>query len=204
MQNYIMNFRVTELKTLLLFAQKNRSGKKQELQNRALGLLTKGHLSVSIENKIRELNRQQEASKPSSHNDSQASEISSSCYQAHQPKKSSSSSFNFGNHHHSTPTRSSRSSHSSNHKSSATSNDYYSSMPRAINFDYSGSSNSNSKSYISSPSFPQQASLPYPVLADVKFKSLPFYDILEDLLRPVTLSKLINPIRFPLKNITIK
>lgn len=39
LQNMILNFRVSELQVLLGFAGRNKSGKKQELQQRALELV---------------------------------------------------------------------------------------------------------------------------------------------------------------------
>lgn len=52
----IMNFRVSELQVLLGFAGRNKSGKKQELQLRALDLLRASHMT-SILVKIRELHK---------------------------------------------------------------------------------------------------------------------------------------------------
>ncbi|KAL1417011.1 hypothetical protein MTO96_027220 [Rhipicephalus appendiculatus] len=51
----ILNFRVSELQVLLGFAGRNKSGKKQELQLRALELL-RGH-STPILMKIRDLHK---------------------------------------------------------------------------------------------------------------------------------------------------
>jgi hypothetical protein len=54
-QNMVMSFRVTELQTLLAYAGKNRSGRKNELQARALDLV-KGK-SPPVVSKIKELYR---------------------------------------------------------------------------------------------------------------------------------------------------
>lgn len=49
----VLAFRVTELQTLLSFAGKNRSGRKNELQVRALELVKSKQ--IAIQSKIREL-----------------------------------------------------------------------------------------------------------------------------------------------------
>ncbi|XP_053205748.1 E3 SUMO-protein ligase PIAS2-like isoform X3 [Panonychus citri] len=173
-----MSFRVAELQMLLGFAQKNRSGKKHELQARAISLLQKGNLTLSVQNKIRELHRQRFSCNNS---DSQGSDIS--CYGSSSASKVSSSSINNGLSLSVTPGGPSRgASNAANLLNSSLPGDYYSSMPRSLGaFDFSASSPSNSKPYISS------LPLPYPVLADVKFKVLPFFDVLGELLKPATL-----------------
>lgn len=55
LQNMVMSFRVTELQTLLAYAGKNRSGRKNELQARALELVK--NKSSPIVSKIKELYR---------------------------------------------------------------------------------------------------------------------------------------------------
>ncbi|RWS08224.1 E3 SUMO-protein ligase PIAS2-like protein [Dinothrombium tinctorium] len=102
LEQQIMSFRVTELQMLLSFARRNKKGKKTELQAKALELLKEGQLTVSIQNKIREL------------------------YKANV---------------------------------SLTSTKMYASPP-----------------------------IQFPVLAHVKFKPLPFYDVLHELLKPATLT----------------
>ncbi|CAM6031494.1 unnamed protein product, partial [Sphagnum compactum] len=56
--------------------------------------------------------------------------------------------------------------------------DYYGSMPRGLGMDYP------QKSYQSMPS---SVPMQYPVYPDVKFKLLPFYDVLGELLKPSSL-----------------
>lgn len=53
LQNMVMTFRVSELQMLLGFAGRNKSGRKNELQTRALDLLRLK--SAPIQMKIREL-----------------------------------------------------------------------------------------------------------------------------------------------------
>lgn len=56
LQHMVSSFRVTELQVLLGFAGRNKSGRKHELQQRALSLLEKG-CSTPIQIKIKELYR---------------------------------------------------------------------------------------------------------------------------------------------------
>lgn len=58
-----MSFRVSELQVLLGFAGRNKSGRKQELLNRALQLIDKG-TSTPIQIKVRELYRRRFPPKP--------------------------------------------------------------------------------------------------------------------------------------------
>lgn len=179
LKSQVMSFRVAELQMLLGFAQKSRSGKKHELQTRAINLLQKGNLTLAVQNKIRELHQQRFAY---TNSDSQGSDTS--CYGSSSASKVSSSSLSNGLPL--PPGASTRGApqNAANMLNSSLPSDYYSSMPRGLGaFDFSASSPSNSKSYISSMPTP----MPYPVLADVKFKILPFFDILGDLLKPATL-----------------
>ena len=182
---------------LLGFAQKNRTGKKSELQHRALLLLHKGNFSLSIENKIRELHRQRNANSGGSNSSElQGSEISSgggTC--SHLNKRGDPLLNHCSLPQSSTPGGPNRVAPNSSIKAHLSTNDYYSSMPRGLGFDYTSNSNS-SKSFISShSSLSQQASLPYPMLVDVKFKKLPFFDVIADLLKPATLSEFFMPLR---------
>jgi len=169
-----MTFRVTELQTLLGFAGKNKTGKKNDLQARAVNLLQRGNLTLSVQNKIRELYRQRYTGNSAS-SEVQPSEISSSNYSQNKTSLSSHSKCL------SNPNSSNKFSSSSNLNSHISSNDYYFSMPRSLTSDFNTNSPSNIKPYI--------PSLAYPVLADVKFKPLSFYDIFGELLKPATLSK---------------
>ncbi|KAK6179146.1 hypothetical protein SNE40_011567 [Patella caerulea] len=57
LKHMIMSFRVSELQVLLGFAGRNKSGRKQELLQRALQLVQKG-CGLQVQIKIRELYRQ--------------------------------------------------------------------------------------------------------------------------------------------------
>lgn len=48
LQKMVMTFRVSELQTLLGFAGQNRSGRKPELQSRALGLLRQRSTPINL------------------------------------------------------------------------------------------------------------------------------------------------------------
>ena len=55
-QQMVLSFRVSELHVLLGFAGRNKSGRKQELTQRALALVQKG-CALPVQIKIRELYR---------------------------------------------------------------------------------------------------------------------------------------------------
>ncbi|XP_074601648.1 E3 SUMO-protein ligase Su(var)2-10 isoform X2 [Brevipalpus obovatus] len=190
LKSYVLGFRVAELQMLLGFAQKNRTGKKSELQHRALLLLHKGNFSLSIENKIRELHRQRNANSGSnSTSELQGSEISSGGGgHSHLGKRGESLLSHCNLPQSSTPGGPNRVAPNSSIKQHLSANDYYSSMPRGLGgFDYPFNSNGSKSSISSHSSLSQQSSLPYPLMADVKFKRLPFFDVIADLLKPATL-----------------
>jgi hypothetical protein len=64
LQHMVMSFRVSELQVLLGFAGRNKSGRKQELLQRALALLP--GCGAPIEIKIRELSKRRFPSKAAS------------------------------------------------------------------------------------------------------------------------------------------
>ncbi|RWS23058.1 E3 SUMO-protein ligase PIAS2-like protein [Leptotrombidium deliense] len=174
-----MSFRVTELQMLLTFAGKNRNGKKNELQTRALELLKRGQLTVSIQNKIQELYKARYTGTVSSSLD-----LSTTDHVDHRTRYADNTSIG------QTTTNTSMkplgnsmlqrgyASASASHVQS----DYYSSMPRVLDY-----VSSPSMSAIPSNKMYSHPQMQYPVLADVKFKPLPFFDVYGELLKPATL-----------------
>lgn len=145
----IKGFRVSDLQSLLIYAGRNKGGKKSELQNRALDLI-KLH-SASIDMKIRELhmNRYQQAR------------------HADPPDMFPLAAIN-------DPLRTNYSS-TSNHKTSMD--------PSVAIPGYVQSINHQMMRSVPALNVMQQ----YAVNPDVKFKDLPFYDVLTELLKPTSL-----------------
>ncbi|XP_054154401.1 E3 SUMO-protein ligase PIAS2-like isoform X2 [Oppia nitens] len=189
----IMSFRVAELQMLLGFAGKQKSGKKNELQVQALELLKGRSLTTSIQNKIKELHRQRYNNLSYLGNNS--SDTLDSDYGHSMSLRSTTGG------HHSVNQMTSQS--SSNHQYSSTGipskslynnnsrTDHYGSMPRL------GIDAYPPKSY---QSLQSSQSLQFPVYPDVKFKGLPFYDILGELLKPSSLVPTVAGSRFQESN----
>ncbi|KAI1286347.1 E3 SUMO-protein ligase PIAS1 [Halotydeus destructor] len=152
LKSMVLAFRVTELQMLLQWANKNKSGKKNELQQRAVDLIRR-HASPSLIAKIRELHKlryhNQEPvelyDKASSYNDSRS--------------------------------YSSNSSHSTKHQNQY-GHESYQSMPCLSHF--------STPSVMNSP-VPVTTRGP-PPRVDVQFQLLPFFDILDILVKPCGLS----------------
>ncbi|KFM70226.1 E3 SUMO-protein ligase PIAS2, partial [Stegodyphus mimosarum] len=157
LRNMIMNFRVSDLQVLLGFAGRNKTGKKQELQGRALDLVK--IKSPAVDMKVRELHNRR--------------------------------------YHHMLATRNYErqdrpvNDHSVPHYEPAVNNNYAvhcntSVRPASVNQGPSSSYSANAKSYLQPMS--AQSALPrFDAYPDVKFKDLPFYDVLYVLIRPTSL-----------------
>ncbi|CAI9720742.1 SUMO-protein ligase PIAS3,E3 SUMO- ligase PIAS2,E3 SUMO- ligase PIAS4,E3 SUMO- ligase PIAS1,E3 SUMO- [Octopus vulgaris] len=163
LKHMIMSFRVSELQVLLGFAGKSKSGRKQELLQRALGLVSRV-CSIPVQIKIRELYRRRFPSRNTSPNQNATSQPSSD---------SGSSSSNFQGKQSSLNSVKSElirnlAVHPLNLKSSI-------GMQGKSPIDFS--SKHNHSSPVSS----------LPVHPDVRLKRLPFYDILGELLKPTSL-----------------
>ncbi|XP_077988853.1 E3 SUMO-protein ligase PIAS2-like [Glandiceps talaboti] len=139
MKHMVMSFRVSELQVLLGFAGKNKSGRKHELQARALQLLKSG-CSTPVQIKIKDL------------------------YRRRFPRKL----------HIVNPTPSSM----------PVSNSQYSSTS-SLSRSFGISSTPGHAILGNSSSIPQTSTLP--VHPDVKLKHLPFYDVLDELIKPTSL-----------------
>ncbi|RWS04995.1 E3 SUMO-protein ligase PIAS2-like protein, partial [Dinothrombium tinctorium] len=181
-----MSFRVTELQMLLSFAGRNKNGKKTELQAKALELLKKGQLTVSIQNKIRELYKARYTMSASGidsppdlrQHTNRYGEANNSIAPNALPSAMNAKSMP-------TPLVNQPRGYNVTNPSALNPGEYYGSMPRGLGLDYSSTGAPNvtltsTKMYAPPP-------IQYPVLADVKFKPLPFYDVLNELLKPATL-----------------
>ncbi|XP_036358436.1 E3 SUMO-protein ligase PIAS2 isoform X4 [Octopus sinensis] len=105
LKHMIMSFRVSELQVLLGFAGKSKSGRKQELLQRALGLVSRV-CSIPVQIKIRELYRRRFPSRNTSPNQnatSQPSSDSGSSSSNFQGKQSSCPIDFSSKHNHSSP-----------------------------------------------------------------------------------------------------
>jgi len=209
----IMSFRVAELQMLLGFAGKQKSGKKNELQVQALELLKGRALTTSIQNKIKELHRQRYnnlgyiSSAIGNSSDSCDSDVASNYGQnsASMTTRSATNASHHGlhlgsqqnNNHVLNNANNGMTNNSLNSLSKHATHqrtDYYGSMPRGLGMDYP------QKSYQSMPS---SVPMQYPVYPDVKFKLLPFYDVLGELLKPSSLSKTIIAFTHIINNLNL-
>ncbi|NP_001161630.1 PIAS-like protein [Saccoglossus kowalevskii] len=145
LKHMVMSFRVSELQVLLGFAGKNKSGRKHELQARALQLLKNG-CDTPVQIKIKNL------------------------YRRRYPHK----------FHVISPPHATMSS-STTTTSSSSSNTQYSTNFRLQPTHSQGLLNLNNTASSGS----QSSSLP--VHPDVRLKHLPFYDVLDDLIKPTSL-----------------
>lgn len=166
LRNMLVTFRVSELQMLLGFAGRNKSGRKNELQQRALELLRVR--SPPIQQKIRELYKtiQQSGALSNSPSISPGASVETQSNGMPQPTSGAP-------------------------RTTSTVNPYVNSQ---INNRRPPVFNQNV--YSQYPQYqpplqqrPQQSVLQsnYPIHPDVKFRRLPFYDILSDLLKPSTL-----------------
>ncbi|XP_074649733.1 E3 SUMO-protein ligase PIAS2-like [Tubulanus polymorphus] len=147
LKQMVMSFRVSELQVLLGFAGRNKTGRKQDLLQRALLLIQKG-CSTPVQIKIRELYRRVTA--PSQPQISMAPPPSAVRQQYRPP----------------TATKETSQSHHTLLPTTVTDN-------KSLDFS------------MKLPTPPAHSN--YPVLPDVKFKRLPFYDVLGELLKTCTL-----------------
>ncbi|GAB6031238.1 hypothetical protein CHUAL_009049 [Chamberlinius hualienensis] len=152
----VLNFRVSELQVLLGFAGRSKTGRKDELQNRALELIKLK--SAPVQMKIRELHKRYPPANRSRETEGQPG----------------------GRSHHSIHSASpplQKSDMSSHHGMITRSLAPLSSGPSLVQtpLDYSSKYGHHN------------ASASLPVLPDVKFKKLPFFEVLAELLKPATL-----------------
>lgn len=159
LKNMILNFRVSELQVLLGFAGRNKSGKKQELQGRALDLVKLR--SAPVQMKIRELHKRRfhmvnmaaacDAPDPSTIPCAlpPVSQMSNSSY----PMQRSNA------------------------------------IPPPMTMNHGSAVNymQSQGNKIPPPIPTSSAPASYPVYPDVKFKPLPFYDVTAELLKPASL-----------------
>lgn len=154
LRNMVMNFRVSDLQVLLGYAGKNKTGKKQELQSRAIELVKMNYPHVT--SKIKELHNRRY------HN------------QLLQTRQTN----------YDIPDR--------------TLTDRHTNYESAMNNNYSARCNPNvrpmSMNHVPAPTYSGKPYLPpvpsqqhYIPYTDVKFRDLPFYDIVHMLLRPFSL-----------------
>lgn len=196
LQNMIMSFRVAELQMLLGFAGKSKSGKKNELQAQALDLLKGRSLTLGVQNKIKELHRQRYThsgfalvNSDSSDSDNNMSGMTTRSA-AHAMMSSQNHLINSGSNAINNM-QNSINKQMNAHQMHAR-NDFYGSMPRALTLDYN-----SAKGY---QSMAPNVAIQYPMFPDVRFKPLPFYDILGDLLKPSSLSMILLLIQFLINN----
>ncbi|KAF2896135.1 hypothetical protein ILUMI_10048 [Ignelater luminosus] len=161
LRNMLITFRVSELQMLLGFAGRNKSGRKNELQQRALELL---HVrSHPIHQKIRELYKTIQQS--GALNNSQAtgnSDLSDSSVNSNMPQQQG------------VP------------RATATVHPY--NVDTRMTSRQAAMYNQNIYQQYQHYQKPQQNVLNnYPVHPDVKFKRLPFFDVIADLLKPSSL-----------------
>ncbi|XP_055932610.1 E3 SUMO-protein ligase PIAS2-like [Argiope bruennichi] len=158
LRNMIMNFRVSDLQVLLGFAGRNKTGKKQELQARALDLLKLNSPAVNM--KVRELHNRRyhhQLMRPNSYEMAERplSEAPMNPYDLHM---------------------------NNNYAPRCNPNV----RPTPVHQGPSSSYSSSGKSYVAS--HPNTNTQPhYSTYSDVKFKELPFYDIMYVLVRPTSL-----------------
>ncbi|GIX76263.1 hypothetical protein CEXT_59061 [Caerostris extrusa] len=159
LRNMVMNFRVTDLQLLLNFAGRNKTGKKQELQSRALDLIR--NCTLQVTSKIREIHDRRYRPQLPISNSYDIPEMTASNespllpYDLHMNN-------NFG----------------------AQCNPNV--RPTPIHQGHTSSSYpSSNKSYVPLPNTNTYSN--YNPLSEIKFKELPFYDILYVLIRPSSL-----------------
>ncbi|CAG2162346.1 unnamed protein product [Oppiella nova] len=199
LRNMIMSFRVAELQMLLGFAGKQKCGKKNELQAQALELLKGRALTTSVQNKIKELHRQRYNNlsylSNTVGNSSDSCDSDMAANYVHQvTTRSATNQSHHGLHSMSSQPSSGHLLNASNgsHMSHKQRTDYYQSMPRGLGLEYPPKPYQSMQSSMQSSMPPMQ----YPVYPDVVFKSLPFYDILGDLLKPSSLMPTVPGSRF--------
>ncbi|XP_075215538.1 E3 SUMO-protein ligase Su(var)2-10 isoform X2 [Lycorma delicatula] len=180
LKNMVMTFRVSELQMLLGFAGRNKSGRKTELQTRALELLRLK--STPIQMKIRELYKSIQQGLASGQPPGEPGGVSTSSVSGQGGASIVSNSMMAQQ-----PPRSLRDPLIGGMQANPPSYTHYSQQrdPRIFG--------SNVQMYQSYPQkvnpAPSSAPLPgsYPVHPDVRFKNLPFYDMLGELLKPSSL-----------------
>ncbi|XP_076354602.1 E3 SUMO-protein ligase PIAS2-like isoform X7 [Tachypleus tridentatus] len=167
-QKMVLNFRLSELQVLLGFAGRNKSGKKSELQARAVELLNMN--SMPIQMKIRELQKDKLG---------MIAETDLSFSRLRYPAKSA-----LGNNpssFYNMPQPTANINLQVNHHPTSQLSPQGSLLPSHNKVDYH-----HNKSVISN--IPHTYDVPsYPVHPDVHFKSLPFYENLGELLKPASL-----------------
>eukprot|EP00057_Strongylocentrotus_purpuratus_P024921 XP_011679395.1 PREDICTED: E3 SUMO-protein ligase PIAS2 isoform X2 [Strongylocentrotus purpuratus] len=196
LKHMVMSFRVTELQVLLGYAGRNKSGRKHELQARALSLL-KNNCSTPVQIKIKDLYRRrfprrlvapppylssasEQQTKLPSHSLNSSSLYSQQQQHGHSQAQHSPPS---SGHHH---TSSHGLSHSSHNSHSSHSSSSHGGSQNSLHTSSHGSSHSSSThssvSPLGSSVHATQAYHP-----DVKLKILPFFDILAELVKPSAL-----------------
>ncbi|XP_015905471.1 E3 SUMO-protein ligase PIAS2 [Parasteatoda tepidariorum] len=161
LRTMILNFRVSDLVVLLSFAGRNKSGKKQELQSRALDLLKLK--SSAVQHKIQELHNRrynnQLVARPSNYD------------MLERP-------------HSDRPPH-----HYDSHVNSSYPNHYNTNVRPPVS-QHPSTGYPVAKSYIPPPPLSSSNSIPhYSSYVDVKFKDLPFFDVLYEIQKP---SNLVN------------
>ncbi|GFO21346.1 E3 sumo-protein ligase [Plakobranchus ocellatus] len=175
LKQMVSSFRVSELHVLLGFAGRNKSGRKQELTQRALALVQK-NCSLPVQIKIRELYRQiYPMTKPQTVSTPHHKDPNAMPMMHRHPGM-------IGYPPEGPDAMQRRSKTSDNRLRAQPSVPRYSFLchgnPSQMGLDYSVMSNLRSI-------LPQQQSMP--VNPDVKLKHLPFYDVLGELMKPSTL-----------------
>lgn len=212
----VKDFRMTELQNLLGFAGKNKTGKKNELQCRAMELLRGANFTLGVQDKIIELHRQR-------HQDLQDTKDphlnqyksgwnkppfviainplkcllgSNSSAPTQVPIASSSMTSGIQLRNHTKMQRmpdnlqQPQQQHHNNYGShNVMSQNFYQSMPRGFDMmnnypQIPQNAPSSRKQYAPQSTVNHQ----YPVVNDVKFKHLPFFEKYSELLKPTTLS----------------
>lgn len=213
LQHMVMSFRVTELQVLLGYAGRNKSGRKHELQARALSLL-KNNCSTPVQIKIKDLYRRrfprrlvapppylssasEQQTKLPSHSLNSSSLYSQQQQHGHSQAQHSPPS---SGHHHTSSHGLSHSSHNSHSSHSSSSHGGSQSNLHTSSHGTSHSSSTHSSvSPLGSSVHATQAYHP-----DVKLKILPFFDILAELVKPSALSKFLWRLRSWIPSLTMK
>ena len=206
LQHMVMSFRVTELQVLLGYAGRNKSGRKHELQARALSLL-KNNCSTPVQIKIKDLYRRRFPRRlvaPPPYLSSivpEQPQQQQQQQQQQQPKISnhslSSSSLYSQQHGHSQHTQHSppttghhhTSSHGLTHSQHNSHNSHSSHSSHSTHSSHSNTGHNTHSSHSSLSPLGQTACPPQAYHPDVNLKVLPFFDILAELVKPSALSK---------------
>ncbi|XP_066917300.1 E3 SUMO-protein ligase PIAS2-like isoform X2 [Clytia hemisphaerica] len=163
LKNILMTFRIADLQSLLTNCGRSRSGRKHELLGRALSLLkTNDSTRVQVKKKILEIHNQRF---PSSRQMPPNATMHHNSYQQHQPSYAS---YNSDKHEDSY----------SMHRSSSS---YKHSSQNAL------SSSSSQKGSSSSGNNYSTSTSSMPIHLDVKFIDLPFYNVIDVLVKPTSL-----------------